>query len=347
MAESPQVILNRMLGSLDKKYDTSSGSVMYDINAPTSIESEKIQKETDDIKRQLYIDNLVDDELTRKCAEMGIDRKKASYSSGTVRIRGLFGATVPKGELVASELLTFEIIENATVPVSGEVEVKVRCRTSGVAGNIVAGAITSFPKTLTGLNEVTNLNGFDNGYDEESDEDLRARYYLKMRTPSTSGNKHHYVEWALETEGTGGAKCIPRWNGRGSVKVVIINSSKVGANEELVQRVADHIEDVRPVLADVTVVSAEELEINIAGTLILSGGSNTGVVINAIESKVKEYLMDIAFKQTYVSIAKIGQIILETTGVEDYRNLTLNGDTSNVAIGNEQVAVCGSVALSV
>ncbi|MCM1567740.1 hypothetical protein [Dehalobacter sp. 4CP] len=63
-----------------------------------------------------------------------------------------------------------------------------------------------------------------------------------------------------------------------------------------------------------------------------------------------EHLKDIAFKQDYVSFARIGSTLLETPGILDHTGLTVNGGTANIVIGttfnNCRVAIAGTVTLA-
>ena len=60
-----------------------------------------------------------------------------------------------------------------------------------------------------------------------------------------------------------------------------------------------------------------------------------------IKKNISEYLTEISFSKGYVSYAKIGQAILNTDGVIDYTNLTVNQSTNNVPITETQIAVLG------
>lgn len=171
---------------------------------------------------------------------------------------------------------------------------------------------------------------------------MRERYYTKVRTPATSGNKWHYLNWAKEVIGVGDARVFPLWNGNGTVKIVIINSNKRAADSILINNVANYIEDNRPIGANVTVVSATEKPININVTLVID--SKNYVLENIktdIERNIVEYLKKIAFVSDYVSYAQIGNIIFNTEGVIDYSSLLLNNGTANITINNEEVAVLG------
>ena len=139
------------------------------------------------------------------------------------------------------------------------------------------GAVNRFPVTLPGLVSVTNEEAASGGFDEETDDELRERYFEKVSLPATSGSKYHYVMWAKEVSGVGDAKCLPLWNGNGTVKVVIINADKGAASSELISAVkpvsytqlqaqvdeiskyGDALELVTTIEGDATVVGASQL----------------------------------------------------------------------------------------
>ena len=141
----------------------------------------------------------------------------------------------------------------------------------GSIGNIIAGNIKSFPVTLSGITAVTNTEAMTGGYDAETDDELRLRYLKKVSTPGTSGNKYHYMNWAMEIVGVGDVRVLPLWNGNGTVKVVIINANKGSADANLINEVEAYIEENRPIGANVTVVSATPL----SGAMMLGLGSLT------------------------------------------------------------------------
>ena len=86
-------------------------------------------------------------------------------------------------------------------------------------------------------------------------------------------------------------------------------------------------------------------------SLLPGAGNIIGVVIGQflgdliqtenIKKNISEYLTKISFSKGYVSYAKIGQAILNTYGVTDYTNLTVNQSTNNVPITETQIAVLG------
>lgn len=346
MAESKELIQTRMLGNISNEFDKTEGSFFYDATKPVSIELENLDIKANSILNKGFADTATGIDLDKICGEQGAYRKLSTKSNGLVTITGVVGASIIKGELIASDNVNFVFTEDKVIPSGGTIDVNVECEQYGTIGNVPVGAIKYYPKTLEGLQTVTNQQSFTNGYDAESDESLRERYYAKVQTPATSGNKWHYLNWAKEVTGVGDAKVYPLWNGNGTVKVVIINSNKRAADTTLINTVITHIEDNRPIGATVTIESATENAININVTLVIDTNNyTTEGVKTVIENALTEYFKSIAFKETYVSYAKIGNIIFDTPGVLDYSNLQVNTGTANITILDTEVAVLGGVTI--
>ncbi|KEZ85543.1 baseplate J protein [Clostridium sulfidigenes] len=346
MADSKEVIQQRLLSNISDGYDKSEGSFFYDIEKPISIEIEKAYIELESILNKGFADTATGNDLDRIVYEQGINRKLSTKAKGEVVVTGLVGAVISKGEMVASDNVNFIFLEDKVIPTEKTINVSVECEQYGIIGNVPVGAIKYFPKTLEGLQTVTNIATFTNGYEEETDESLRERYYTKIQTPATSGNKWHYLNWSKEVTGVGDARVFPLANGPGTVKVVIINSNKREADTGLINEVYTHIEEVRPIGATVIVESATEKVINISVILVIDTNNYTEEAVkSSIEDNLVIYFKSIAFKESYVSYAKIGNIIFDTPGVLDYSNLQVNNGTANISIEDIKVAVLGGVTL--
>lgn len=346
MADDKDTIQARMLANISDEYDKTEGSFFYDATKPAAIELEKLDGKTDIILDNGFADTAAGEYLDRLAGERGVYRKAATKSTGTVAVTGVVGALIVAGEMVSSDNVSFVFKESSNIPAGGSINVEVECTEYGTIGNVPVGAIKYFPKTLEGLQLVTNALAFTNGYAAESDESLRERYYAVIRTPATSGNKYHYLNWAKEVVGVGDARVFPLADGAGTVKLLIINANKRAADSTLIDDVAAHIEENRPIGATVTVLSATEKEIDVSVTLVIDDANYTiAEVTTAIENNLTAYFADIAFIETYVSYAKIGNIIFETPGVLDYSNLLVNTGAANVAIAETEIPVLGGVTV--
>jgi len=192
-------------------------------------------------------------------------------------------------------------------------------------------------------NECYNNTAFSNGYDEEGATSLLNRYYANLALPITSGNANCYEEWATSCVGVGNANIIPLMNGPNTVGVVLIDSDGQPADSDLVTLVQNYIDPgitgtgagVAPMGAYCTVLSAVPLDINISANILYSG--NISDVNAAIQTALVNYFKSV--NADYISYAKIGDIILNATGVSDYNTLLVNGGLENIAISNLDVAI--------
>lgn len=355
MTEDKQTIQTRMLNNIVGKYDKTEGSFIYDITKPVAIELEGINQEIELTKEKLSIENLNGEELEQRVYEKtGMKRKPATKTSGYVTITGKVGAVINKGDMVASDTINFIIKESKTINSSGQVEVLVECEDYGTVGNVPAGSIEYIPVTIEGITGVINNEDFTNGYEAEDDEALLERYYERIRTPATSGNKYHYRNWTKEVTGVGDVKVIPLWNGDNTVKIIIIDSNKQPASPELVEEVQSYIdpnveglgEGKAPIGAFCTVNSAKGVNLDISFTAIKDAITTDEERLQSVKDNIINYLKEIAFKETTISYNRIASIILDSEGIIDFENLTINGQTTAINLADDEVPVLGVVTIA-
>jgi uncharacterized phage protein gp47/JayE len=349
--QTEDVIKQRMLDVVPSDLNKREGSFIYDGISPAAIELALAYIELDRVIKLGFAQTTYGQYLDYRAGEHGLTRKPAVKATGQITITGSPGTTVPLGSIFATgNGVQFATTAAVTLDATGSGIASIEAVTAGSAGNVPAGTITAIPVGIPGVTSVTNASPTTGGIDTESDADLLVRLLEKVQLPATSGNLAHYLQWAKEVTGIGDAKAFPIWNGAGTVKVVVIDSNKQPVDAATVQSVASHIESVRPIGATVTVESATGLNINVSATVVLDTGAVLADVQVDFESALVDYLKEIAFRQNYVSYAKVGSLLLDTAGVLDYSNLLLNGGAANVSVGdtaaNCQVAIKGTVVLS-
>lgn len=347
--KSAEQYYSEMINTL-KDTDTSEHSLIRNTLSPASYVFSQISLILDEIPKMIFaksaLENDYIDTLEQRCAEMGIYRKQATKATGIIKILGNKNAVFPEQSIVTTKSgKTYMTQEKIIIDEDGVGYANIVASDYGSSYNCSEGDIYIMPVKYSGIFTIANEEKIDNGYDIETPEALYNRYILKAQTPATSGNKYHYEQWALEVTGVGFAKCIP---GAGNVKVIIANSNKRAANDELIKEVYSHINEVRPILAGtLTVVTVKEITINITSNVEIDSSVILGDVQNIFASAAKEYLSNKVYTTKKVSLAKLGGILVDIDGVVDYAELKINNGTSNVTLGDEEIAVIGSVSLGV
>ena len=147
------------------------------------------------------------------------------------------------------------------------------------------------------------------------------------------------------------ARCIRCYNGPGTVKVIIVDSNFEEANAVLIQRVADYINEERPVgivEGGVNVVSAKPVLVNISAQII------GNIDIDSFSDGVKNYFRQLTNKiltpenqnNLEVSIHKLESYIVAEGGADDFRNCTINGARKNIPLTYEDLPTLGEVIFS-
>lgn len=353
-------ILSDMMADLATKgtklTDMNPGSVIRTLLEVAALKFDEGHYLAEQVINLYFVLTTTGEYLDRRVAERGLARKAGTKSTGIAlasrSTAAPFGQLIPTGTTFETEDHTVQLVTTADATLdlgATNVNLTVEAVSNGKAGNLQTGTALKQVGVAISLIETVTVAapGLAGGSDRESDNDLSNRYLTLIRSPSTSGNKADYQKWALEVVGVGGAQVIPLWNGPGTVKVVLIDSNMLSASPDIVAAVASHIEELRPVGAQVTVIAATSLEINVSATVVFDTDAYTlGQVQSEYSTRLTSYFADIAFEQNYVSFAQIGSILLGTPGVIDYSNLLVNNGSGNVTLNAEQIPVLGIVTLT-
>lgn len=325
-------ILNDMLSRVTNDIDKREGSPIYMALAPCAYKLAETYFMLNNFIDLFFIDTAVGEYLDRSCMPYGIRRKQATKSIRKVET----DRVIAIGTRFALSDTSYAVIEKIT-----DHEYKAECEQYGEIGNLYSGSLENIENISV---SATLTDIIISGTEVETDEGLRNRLYVKIQLPSTSGNVYDYLNWALNVEGVGNAKVFPLWNGPGTVKVLVIDSD-MEIDNTLENKVYDYIETVRPIGADVTVISPSALNIDISANIELDGSRDIGEVITEFENKLREYFKGIVFKAISISYARIGSILLDIQGVKDYTNLLVNNTTGNISIGEEEIPILNNISL--
>jgi len=144
------------------------------------------------------------------------------------------------------------------------------------------------------------------------------------------------------------------WNGQDHLELRIERLQTDTVNTVTINKIAyeslfskDTGDGKAPIGARVYIEPASPVAINVSVHLVVAAGYEVGAVQLAVKENVEQYLKSLTFKQDNdVRYVKIGSVILDTPGVVEYSNLLVNGATNNIPIGEQEVAVLGTVTFT-
>lgn len=343
-------ILQRCLDRIPNSFDKRQGSIIYDALAPCCVELAQMYIQLASTYDLVFIDTAVGDSLDALVKQNGVTRKDASYA---VRL-GEFSMVVPVGSRFSDGDNTYIVIEN----IEGTTNSKLRCEQAGIVGNSYYGSLTPI-SYVVGLTYAELTDIIDLGDDIESDDELRERYMETVTAPQFGGNVSDYQNKVKALEGVGGCKVIPIWNGGGTVKLIITNSQGGAPTETLVNEVQEAVDPtgdqtgigIAPIGHIVTVVGAEEVEIEIESSFTLEAGVTAASIQESINKVISDYFTALSKEwdsqdNIIVRISQIETRLLSVPGVLDLDNTTINGSTGNLTLDSTQIPVLYGVIIS-
>lgn len=332
-------LIQRSLGRITANVDKTEGSLIYDAVVPCVAELYEAYLYIDELEKRVFADTSYGEYLDRRCAERGIYRKEAVYA---IR-KATFNIDVPIGSRWAKEELVYTVTEKVQTGVF-----KVKCNQSGLIGNRYSGEMVN-------MDAVENINSailgeiIIAGSNIEEDEPLRKRYFDSFEKEAFGGNIKDYQEKVGNIEGVGQVKVYPVWNGGGTVKLLLLDSENNIPDELLIQDVQTKVDPIQntgeglgiaPIGHVVTVDSADKVDVQVKFTLTFKD-SSWEQVSTQVKEVVEKYFNSLREKWSetdiVVRISQIESRILDIEGVIDIQNTTLNGETSNLYLDDEQV----------
>ena len=347
-------ILNRSLQRVRNDIDKREGSIIYDASSPMAAELAQAYIDIDTLIDLVFIDTSVGEYLDKLTEQMGIKR---SVATKAIRKGIFYNDEQEKMEIEIGTIFSIDNINYAVIEKIDIGEYKLECNTSGKIGNEPSGILLPIEYNIKnlGIAQITDI--LIPGENEETDEELRGRYYTQINEKSFAGNIADYKEKVKEIAGVGAVKVIPIWDGPGTVKLIILDSDYNKASSVLIDKVQQEIcpnkepsgLGLAPIGHSVTVITPDESIINISTKIQYIEGNNESIVKPKIVQSLEKYFIELRKKweneeTTIVRISQIESIILNTDGVLDISNTLINEQSSNIQI-TKNVAVLGEVSI--
>lgn len=345
-----ETILNSMMARVPNTLDKRQGSIIYNALAPIAVELQNMYINLDVILDETFADTASREYLIRRAQERGLSPYPATYAI-------VKAETTPSSlELNIGERFSLDQLNYIVTEKISNGNYKLQCESLGSAANFQFGQIIPI-NYIQGLEyaEITEI--LIPGEDEESTEDFRKRYFKSVEQEAFGGNIADYKQKTNALSGVGGVKVIPTWNGGGTVKLVILNSSFSKPSSELISYVQTAIDPVTnqgeglglaPIGHVVTVVGVENETLDLTGEFTFETGYDWSEVETAVVNTVNNYFLELNqdWENQANIIVRISQIetrILNISGIIDIQNVTINGETSNYTVGANNIPVLGTI----
>ena len=336
-----EVIEQRIFDNINIDIDKREGSFLSNMVSPLSEELAKAYINMSDILSLGFIEDTFDTYLDKRVSEFGVYRKQGSKAIGEIKVEGQDGATITNGTLIRANDLYFTVLNDIELPTDNILYVE--ANEVGYKYNLLANTEFELVEKNDKVTSLINETDFKNGVDIESDEDLRKRFVKVVNNPSTSGNKAHYEEWALEVDGVGRAIVYPLWNGNGTVKVMVIGNDNKPVAEDIINNCKLHIEENMPIGCQLTVITASLLNVSVKASIELKEGYTLEDIKSDFENSLNEYLKEVTTELTY---SKVYGLLANHVGVEDMSTLKLNNSSNNIAISEDKIINISEIILS-
>lgn len=340
-------IMKRMLDRVPDSLDKRESSIIYTALAPAATELQNAYIEMDWILNQSFADTQDRWALIKRCAERGIYPDEATYAI----LKGEFNMDIPVDSRFSLGLLNYTAIEKMDTGIY-----KMQCETSGEEGNRYFGSLIPIDY-IQGLTSAKLTELLIPGEDEEETEHLRKKYYDSLDAKAFGGNIQDYKEKTNSLDGVGGVKVYRAWNGGGTVKLVIIDSTYSKPSDTLVTAVQTAIDPTQnqgegmglaPIGHVVTVEAVQEKEVNITAAITYETGWTWEDVKPYAETAMDEYLEELRAiwadsDSLIVRVSQIESRLLDLTGVLDISSVTINNAAINLVLGANDIPIRGVI----
>mgnify|MGYP000848152887 FL=1 len=347
-------LLKEMLDRVPDDLDKREGSVIYNTLAPCAFLLAQQNYMLVYMIQLLFPDTAEEGWLDRVCADFGVERKAATNAVRQINTLDSSGAAldVLLGSRFQIENVSFGLTEKISTG-----QYRAACEQAGTDGNLYSGTILP----------VDNINGLGSAEliaapltaarDEETDDDLRTRFYETVRQSAFGGNIADYEEKVLAIDGVGAVKVFPAhlMGAAGQVGIVIGDTQGNTASDELVQTVQSEMGTdgggIAPIGHTVTVKTSTDLSVNVAAAVRIRTGSSFATIQPVVVQAITDYINAVGFTDPTVFFAKLQAAILDChSDIVDIGTVTINGDSKNLtlskAFDSYQVPVVGTITVT-
>lgn len=345
-----EVIRDRILSRIPDDLDKRESSFLYNATVPVAMEIAGMYSMLNEYYNQTFFDTADREGKIERCRERGIDITQFDATPSTVII-----ATTPSSiDIPIGTRFSYADVNFIVFSKIEDGKYDAVCDTDGLDGNVTG--IVQPVEYIDNLASARITTIVAYGEAEADEDEIDKVFYASIKSQAFGGNRTDYLEKTHKLDGVGGVKVFPTWQGGGTVKLAITTSAYTTPSAEFVEAIQNQIDPtpqgtgmgIAPIGHTVTVVGTTDAKIDVDMTLQLETGYAVEDVLVNIKDAIDKYFMELNEEwenadATVVRISQIDTRVLSVTGVIDISNTLLNGVSTNLTLGSDELAVRGEV----
>lgn len=240
------------------------------------------------IEKQAFPDTATDEYLDRWAGIWGVVRLPATFAEFICDVTGTVGTVIPAGTVYRrSDGKEYTVDSELTL--DGTDQISLTAVEAGTASEVEAGDVITILSPIANLDSNATVDSVvTEPTDAEDDESLRERLIDRIQNPPSGGAPNDYIQWSKEVAGVTRAWVAPLGLGPGTVVVWVVTDDEdpITASGGKLDEVFEHIEEVRPATATVTVETPDLLELD----LTIQLGPNNATVQAAVQAELEDLI---------------------------------------------------------
>ncbi|NCU30391.1 baseplate J/gp47 family protein [Candidatus Saccharibacteria bacterium] len=364
-----QELIDMGLSKVDTEIDRRTGSIIYDTIASAAVPMLFIALEGASIDEATYIATSYGEYLDKRVAEKGLERLQATAAIKKATFTDTNGAAIVP---IGTRFSTIDTLEPLVYTVKAETELKgtylVECETRGTVGNGYFGKLLPI-SYINALSSAEITGDYQVARNQETDEELRARYYEAVKRTPFGGNVSQYEEEVKKLSGVGDLQIHRAYPSSGHILLSIVGVNRRKITQDLIEDLQMQIDPgeegtglgIAPIFHKVKVVTPTEVTIPISFDLTVLNGYTVEQLEPLIKQKLEEYFDQLrkswgtldAQQHAYDITIYVSRIIVSIStilGVANVSNVKINSianDLRLIETGEaQQLPLLGAVKIN-
>lgn len=317
------VILAQMLGEVPDSLDKREGTFIYNALAPVAVKLSEMYTNLDMCLDEAFADTASFNSLKRIAAERGVKHLEATNTVIAAKIELPEGAELLLGDRFFIGDIFFAW--NGNMSDNGE-EYILECEIKGVIDDVV-GKHLVYDGTNAVVSSAVVTNILIYGRNEETQEELRRRYYDSIENAPFAGNRAAYREIIMGVPGVGGCRVFRQNVGELYFYIYIINqNSEPVTDDDLLAAVQTAVDAVAPIGHNPKVLSANKEDFSVYFTLTVKQGTDAAYVNSEAMRITAEYFKQLAaewgtsYEKIVFRSGELTKLLFDIAGVTDVSN---------------------------